>query len=118
MIDLGERAASSKKHFMPYRNDVMFSAEVARTMSPSVRSTSDDGRYSLIATGTPVSSKRGRRSKTASADLPIDPVIQELIPAGEGLIGDGHVRDGGGYPRNSRAIRMPSGQSRACACSR
>ena len=27
-----------------------------RTMSPSVRSTSDDGRYSLIATGLPVSS--------------------------------------------------------------
>ena len=47
---------SSKKHFIPYRNDVMFSADVARTMSPSVRSTSDDGRYSLIATGTPVSS--------------------------------------------------------------
>ena len=31
-------------------------AELARTMSPSVRSTSDDGRYSLIATGAPSSS--------------------------------------------------------------
>ena len=47
---------SSQKHFIPYRNDVRFSAELARTMSPSVRSTSDDGRYSVMATGTPASS--------------------------------------------------------------
>ena len=53
---LASARPSSKKHFIPYRNDVRFSAELARTMSPSVRSTSDDGRYSLIATGAPSSS--------------------------------------------------------------
>ncbi len=30
--------------------------------------------------------------ESAATDLPIDPIVEELIPAGEGLIGDGHGR--------------------------
>ena len=28
--------------------------------------------------------------KAAAADLPVDPVVQQLVAAGEGLVGDGH----------------------------
>ena len=94
----------------------MFSADVARTMSPSVRSTSDDGRYSLIATGTPGLVERAIDDReSAAADLPVDPIVQQLIPAGEGLVGDGHGRRWMEVIRaNSLAIRMPK-RARALA---
>jgi hypothetical protein len=47
--------------------------------------------------------------KAAAADLPVDPVIQQLIPAGKGLVSDGHGGNDEGYPRTTLAIRMPSG---------
>ena len=46
--------------------------------------------------------------KAAAADLPVDPVVQQLVSADEGLVGDGHDRGAcakqlGDDARNSRA---------------
>ena len=53
--------------------------------------------------------------ETAAADLPVDPVVQQLIPAGEGLIGDGHGRNGW---RLSAELACNSHANGAIACLR
>ena len=48
--------------------------------------------------------------KAAAADLPVDPVVQQLVAAGKGLVGDGHGRIGGRRSGNTLAIRVPDGR--------
>jgi hypothetical protein len=67
VVDLREGAALLEEALRRQRNDVRFSADEARTTSPSVRSTSDDGRYSLMATGWPSSSETRERSGSRRA---------------------------------------------------
>ncbi|MNT98151.1 hypothetical protein D3C72_2406690 [compost metagenome] len=47
---------SSKKYFRPSRNAAAFSSGTTGISSPGLRRASDVGRYSLMATGAPVSS--------------------------------------------------------------
>ena len=82
-------------------------------MSPSVRSTSDDGRYSLIATGCAGLVERAVDDReAAAADLAIDAVIQERVTAGECLVVDGHR--GCGEAANARESICPQIACQGC----
>jgi len=51
--------------------------------------------------------------EAAAADLPVDPVVQQLVAAGQGLIGDGHGSRSLDPANAARGV--PAGVPRACA---
>ena len=64
----------------------------------------------MIATGAAGLVERAIDDReAAAADLAIDPVVQQLVAAGEGLVGDGHgqFEVAGVFGRTSPAIRVP-----------
>ena len=106
MVDLGERAAFLEEALHPVAerrevlgraraHDVALGAQHQRRRQVFL---DRDRRAGLVE-------RAVDDRKAAAADLPVDPVVQQLVAAGEGLVGDGHRRDL--VERRDPSMRLP-----------
>ena len=91
MIDLGERAAFLEKalHAVAERREVL-----GRARAHDVALGAQHQRRRQVFLDRDRRARLVERAvddrKAAAADLPVDPVVQQLVAAGKGLVGDGH----------------------------
>ena len=93
MVDLGERAAFLEKALHPVaeRGEVL---DRARAHDVALGAQHQRRRQVFLDRdrGAGLVERAIDDRKAAAADLPVDPVVQQLVSAGQGLVGDGHRR--------------------------